>query len=65
MSILGIAGKADFSNYFVPLAGDVTATNPADARKQGGALAYGRFISVVINFSSQSRCSWSSRRSTL
>ena len=50
MPIIGIAGKADFSNYFVPLASGVTATNLADARKQGGVLAYGDFISVVINF---------------
>ena len=50
MPIIGIAGKADFSNYFLPLSGAVTATNLADARKQGGVLAYGDFISVVINF---------------
>ena len=50
MPIVGIAGKADFSNYFVPLSSAVTATNLADARKQGGVLAYGDFISVVINF---------------
>jgi large conductance mechanosensitive channel len=50
MPIVGIAGKADFSNYYVPLSNSVTATNLADARKQGGVLAYGDFISVVINF---------------
>ncbi len=50
MPILGIAGKADFSNYFIPLSGAVTATNLADAKKQGGVLAYGDFITVVINF---------------
>ena len=50
MPIVGIAGKADFSNYFVPLSSSVTATNLADARKQGGVLAYGDFIGVVINF---------------
>ena len=50
MPILGIAGKADFSNYFIPLSSAVTATNLADAKKQGGVLAYGDFISVVINF---------------
>jgi large conductance mechanosensitive channel len=50
MPIIGIAGKADFSNYFVPLSSAVNATNLADARKQGGVLAYGDFISVVINF---------------
>jgi large conductance mechanosensitive channel len=50
MPILGIAGKADFSNYFLPLSSAVTATNLADAKKQGGVLAYGDFITVVINF---------------
>src|SRR5271157_75227 len=50
MPIVGVAGKADFSNYYIPLSGAVTATNLADARKQGGVLAYGDFISVVINF---------------
>ena len=50
MPIIGIAGKADFSNYYIPLSSKVTATNLVDARKQGGVLAYGDFISVVINF---------------
>ena len=50
MPIIGIAGKADFSNYFIPLSSAVTATNLADAKKQGGVLAYGDFISAVINF---------------
>jgi large conductance mechanosensitive channel len=50
MPILGIAGKADFSNYYVPLSSAVTATNLSDARKQGGVLAYGDFLTVVINF---------------
>ncbi len=50
MPMIGIAGKADFSNYYIPLSKNVTATNLADARKQGGVLAYGDFITVVINF---------------
>ena len=50
MPILGIAGKADFTNYFLPLSDKVTATNLEDARKQGGVFAYGDFITVVINF---------------
>jgi large conductance mechanosensitive channel len=48
--IIGIAGEADFSNYFVPLSSAVTAASLADARKQGGVLAYGDLITVVINF---------------
>ena len=50
MPIIGIAGKADFTNYFVPLSSAVTAGNLADARKQGGVLAYGDFITIAINF---------------
>ena len=50
MPILGIAGKADFTNYFLPLSSVVTASNLADARKQGGVLAYGDFLTIVINF---------------
>ena len=50
MPIIGIAGKADFSNYFLPLSGAVTATNLTDARKQGGVFAYGDFVTLVINF---------------
>jgi len=50
MPIIGIFGKADFSNYFLPLSSAVTATNLVDARKQGGALAYGDFITNVIQF---------------
>ena len=50
MPIIGIAGKADFSNHFIPLSSAVTATNLTDARKQGGVFAYGDFITIVINF---------------
>jgi large conductance mechanosensitive channel len=50
MPIIGIFGKADFSNYFLPLSSAVTATNLADAKKQGGVLAYGDFITNVIQF---------------
>lgn len=50
MPIIGMAGKADFSNYFVGLSSAVTASNLADARKQGPVLAYGDFITITINF---------------
>src|ERR1700759_3032502 len=50
MPIIGIAGKADFTNYFLPRSSAVTATNLADAKKQGGVLAYGDFITIIINF---------------
>lgn len=40
----------DFSNYFTGLAKGVTASNLADAKKQGAVLAYGNFLTLVINF---------------
>jgi large conductance mechanosensitive channel len=45
-----MGGGVDFSNKFVALVDTVTATNLADARKQGAVLAYGNFITVTINF---------------
>ena len=44
-----VFGGLDFSNYFIPLAGQ-TATTLADARKAGAVLAYGNFITVALNF---------------
>lgn len=51
MPIIGAAtGGLDFSNYFVSLSKAVTATNLADAKKQGAVLAYGSFLTLTINF---------------
>ncbi len=51
MPIIGaVTGGLDFSNYFVPLGKSVTATNLADAKKQGAVLAYGSFITLTLNF---------------
>src|ERR1700760_2231285 len=51
MPIIGaVTGGLDFSNYFVPLAKSVTASNLADAKKQGAVLAYGNFITLALNF---------------
>ena len=51
MPIIGsITGGLDFSNYFIGLSKNVTATNLADAKKQGAVLAYGNFLTLVINF---------------
>jgi large conductance mechanosensitive channel len=44
-----IFGGLDFSNYFIPLAGQTAATL-ADAKKGGAVLAYGSFITVSLNF---------------
>jgi large conductance mechanosensitive channel len=44
-----IFGGLDFSNYFIPLAGQ-TDTVLAEAKKAGAVLAYGSFITVALNF---------------
>ena len=50
MPIVGkIFGGLDFSNYFIPLAGQ-TATTLVEAKKAGAVLAYGNFITVALNF---------------
>src|SRR6201996_7759076 len=50
MPVIGLFGSADFSNYFLPLNHNVTATNLADAQKQGAVLAWGSFLTYVVNF---------------
>ncbi len=51
MPVIGaVTGGLDFSNYFVPLSGRVTATALAEAKKQGAVLAWGNFLTIVINF---------------
>jgi large conductance mechanosensitive channel len=44
-----IFGGLDFSNYFIPLSGE-TVTTLAEAKKDGAALAYGKFATVALNF---------------
>ncbi len=44
-----IFGGLDFSNYFIPLAGQ-TETVLAEAKKAGAVFAYGSFITVALNF---------------
>ncbi|MBS0530001.1 MAG: large conductance mechanosensitive channel protein MscL, partial [Proteobacteria bacterium] len=51
MPIIGaITGGLDFSNYFTGLSKTVTATNLADAKKQGAVLAWGNFLTLTLNF---------------
>ncbi|WP_394889445.1 large conductance mechanosensitive channel protein MscL [Mesorhizobium sp. AaZ16] len=51
MPIVGaIFGGFDFSNYFLPLSSNVTASSLDEARKQGAVFAYGNFLTVLINF---------------
>jgi large conductance mechanosensitive channel len=51
MPIIGaITGGLDFSNYFVALSTQVTAGSLAEAKRQGAVLAWGQFLTTVINF---------------
>ena len=51
MPLIGsITGGLDFSNYFYPLSAKVTAGALVDAKKQGAVLAWGNFLTLVINF---------------
>jgi len=51
MPLIGaITGGLDFSNYFTPLSPSVTASNLADAKKQGAVLAWGNFLTLTLNF---------------
>ncbi len=45
-----ISGGLDFSNYFLPLSSKVTADSLAEAKRQGAVLAWGSFLTIVINF---------------
>ena len=51
MPIIGaITGGLDFSNYFVPLSSKVHAATLAEAKKEGAVLAWGNFLTILINF---------------
>ena len=51
MPMIGaITGGLDFSNYYLPLSSKVTAGSLVEAKKQGAVLAWGNFVTLVINF---------------
>jgi large conductance mechanosensitive channel len=51
MPLIGaVTGGLDFSNYFIPLSGQVTADTLVEAKKQGAVLAYGSFLTITLNF---------------
>ena len=51
MPLIGaIGGGLDFSNYFTPLSSKVTADSLIEAKKQGAILAWGNFLTLLINF---------------
>lgn len=51
MPIVGkIIGNVDFSNMYIALNNQTAGLPLAEAKKLGGVLAYGNFISILINF---------------
>jgi len=51
MPLIGaVTGGLDFSNYFLPLSSKVTAAALADAKKQGAVMAWGSFLTIMLNF---------------
>jgi large conductance mechanosensitive channel len=52
MPVIGaVTGGLDFSNYYIPLNESVNTGMPlADAKKAGAVLAYGSFLTAVLNF---------------
>ena len=51
MPVVGkLAGGLDFSNYYLPLNGQAMNMTLAEAKKAGAVLAYGSFLTIVLNF---------------
>jgi large conductance mechanosensitive channel len=51
MPVIGaVTGGLDFSNYFIALSSKVTADSLVEAKKQGAVLAWGNFLTLIINF---------------
>ena len=51
MPIVGkITGGVDFSNMYIPLNGQAADLALLEAKKAGAVLAYGNFITIVVNF---------------
>ena len=43
-------GGLDFANYYLPLNGQAMGLALADAKKLGAVVAYGNFLTVLLNF---------------
>lgn len=50
MPLIGALGSVDFSNYFLALNSTVTEATLEKAKAQGAVLAWGKFVTAVINF---------------
>ncbi len=45
-----LIGGLDFANYYLPLNGQNMALTLAEAKKLGAVIAYGNFLTVLLNF---------------
>ncbi|MES3022700.1 MAG: large conductance mechanosensitive channel protein MscL [Pseudomonadota bacterium] len=43
-------GGLDFANYYLPLNGQSGALTLVEAKKAGAVLAYGNFLTILLNF---------------
>jgi len=43
-------GGLDFANYYIPLNHQSTALTLAEAKKAGAVIAYGNFLTILLNF---------------
>ena len=45
-----LLGGLDFANYYIPLNGQLTGLALAEAKKGGAVIAYGNFLTILLNF---------------
>lgn len=45
-----LIGGLDFGNYYLPLNGQAMDLSLAEAKKLGAVLAYGNFLTILLNF---------------
>jgi large conductance mechanosensitive channel len=45
-----LIGGLDFANYYVPLNGQAITLSLVEAKKLGAVLAYGNFLTILLNF---------------
>ena len=45
-----LLGGLDFANYYIPLNGQMTGLALAEAKKAGAVIAYGNFLTILLNF---------------
>jgi large conductance mechanosensitive channel len=51
MPVVGLLiGRLDFSNDYIPLAGQSARLSLAEAKKLGAVLAWGNFVTIAVNF---------------